>query len=261
MGAGIVVSYACELPWWSGIITITVALVVYLCILNLSKDPVSSFRFGKLHILWVVLLFLGIGLTDESLSRPLSLTEAFGSSVPDSLYCEVTGVLTKTYGERLDVVIDGTNGAKARIRSAASDVSPGDLIRIPSGRLQKVSSDTIVFGKGIRPMMKAAGIIYSGRIMPKSIIVVGKRGSLRYFFIGIREKIEITIERSHLSKATSDFLKAILMGDKTGLDEETRLTFSNGGMAHMLALSGLHIGILAGFLIFLMWPFRLFGHY
>lgn len=261
LGAGIAASYVCRLPWWCGVIPICMAIAVYSYIHIHSKDPIASFRLGKWHFVWVVLLFLGIGLTDESFSRPVSLEEAFGPIVPDSVCCEVTGVLTKTYGERIDVVIFGTNGAKARIRSGVAGVSPGDIIRIPSKRLKYVSSDTTAFGRSIQPMMKAAGILYSGWILPSNLVVVGNSGSIRYFFIGLRESIEIAIERCHISKATSDFLNAILMGDKTGLDEETRLTFSNGGMAHMLALSGLHIGILAGFLIFLMWPLRLIGRY
>ena len=261
LAAGIGGSYLCAIPWWFGIIPIASAGVIYLLILNASKNPVVSFRLGKWHMVWVIILFVGIGVTDEALNRPLDLTQAFGNSIPDSLYCEVTGVLSKTYGERIDVVIDGTNGAKARIRSGVTEVSPGDIIRIPTKRLKAVSADTTEFGLRIQPMMRAAGIIYTGRIIPKSIVKVGHSRSPRYFLISLREKVEIAIERSCLDKSTADFLNAILMGDKSGLDEKTRLTFANGGMAHMLALSGLHIGILAGFLIFLLWPVKLAGRY
>lgn len=261
LAAGITLSRFLELDRWWGTIFIFLAIALYLYLLRISSDPTVSFRIGKWHILWVGLLFSGIGMTDESLSRPNSLEKSFGGSVPEILYCEVTGVLTKTYGERIDIIIDGTNGAKARIRTGVKEVSPGDIIKIPSNRLKEVSSDTTEFGKRTMPMMKASGILYTGRISPRNIEVAGRSRSMRYFFIDIRETIEKEIEWSHLSKPTSDFLNAILMGDKTGLDENTRLTFANGGMAHMLALSGLHIGILAGFLMLLMWPIKLAGHY
>ncbi len=261
LAAGIVASYAFGLPWWTGFIPIAAAIGIYLYLLHASKDPVSAFRIGKWHPVWVILLFIGIGVTDMALSQPITLTEAYGPEVPDSVYCEVRAVLTKTYGDRIDAEIDGTNGAKVRIRSGVTQVKAGDIIRIPTKYLQETASDTTEIGMRLRPMMQASGIIYSGRILPKSIAVVGRSLNPKYFFIGIRDKIEIAIERSHLSKATSDFLCAILMGDKTGLDEQTRLTFANGGMAHMLALSGLHIGILAGFLMLLMWPLKLAGRY
>ncbi|MDE7420112.1 MAG: ComEC/Rec2 family competence protein [Muribaculaceae bacterium] len=261
LAGGITLSSVLSLPWWSGSVSIALAITLYFYILKSSSDPVSSFRLGKWHIVWVVFMFFGIGTIDQSLSRPNSLEKSFDGNIPEYLYCEVTGVLTKTYGERLDVIIEGTNGAKARIRTGVSEISPGSIIKIPSERLKEVASDTTEIGKKIMPMMKAAGILYSGRISPHRIEVTGRSKSLSYFFIDIREHIESRIERSHLSKPTANFLKAILMGDKTGLDEQTRLTFAQGGMAHMLALSGLHIGIMAGFLLLLMMPIKLAGKY
>ncbi|MDE7347813.1 MAG: ComEC/Rec2 family competence protein [Muribaculaceae bacterium] len=261
LAIGIAISAGCRSSWWWGGILIAIALLLYLIILKASKNPISAFRLGKLHVVWSFLLFLGIGLTDESLNRPLDLEKAFGGIKPDSLICEVTTVLTKTYGERIDVIIDGTNGARARIRSGVKELSPGDVIRIPTAYLKDISSDTTEIGQRIKPMMKAAGVLYTGRIIPNKIEVVGRSSGLRYFFIDLREKIEKTIEKSHIKRPTADFLNAILMGDKTGLDDQTRLTFANGGMAHVLALSGLHIGILAGFLLLVMWPLKLTGRY
>ncbi|MBD5275186.1 MAG: ComEC/Rec2 family competence protein [Bacteroides sp.] len=261
LASGIGGSYLCALPWWCGVIPIAIAIAIYLFLLGSSKNPVASFRMGKWHVVWVVILFAGIGVTDESINRPLNLVQAFGQNVPDSLFCEVTGVLTKTYGERIDVVLYGTNGAKARIRSGVTEVSPGDIIVIPIKQLKEISNDTTEIGLRIMPMMRAAGILYSGRIVPKGIVLVGKSRSPRWFFVGLREKMESVIERSLLNKHTADFLNAILLGDKTGLDEDTRLAFSSGGLAHMLALSGLHIGILSGLLIFIMWPLKLSGRY
>lgn len=260
-GVGIAFSYFADLPWWAGIIPIAAALALYLFILHASKNPVEAFRIGKWHMVWVMALFFGIGITDESLSRPISLDEEFEGSVPDSIICEVTGILTKTYGDRIDVVIYGTNGAKGRIRSGVTDFSPGDIIRISSNRLHEVSSDTTDTGRRIAQMLKASGIMYSGRIAPIHLVPAGRSSNPKYLFTGLREKTERAIERSQLKKPTADFLKAILMGDKTGLDDQTRLTFANGGMAHMLALSGLHIGIIAGFLMLLVWPLKLMGRY
>ncbi|MDE6632728.1 MAG: ComEC/Rec2 family competence protein, partial [Muribaculaceae bacterium] len=261
LAGGISLAKILGLTWWWGGFPILLAILLYLYLLKYSTDPVATFKMGKWHIVWVVLLFFGIGITDESLSRPNSLEKSFGEKIPEYLYCEVTGIITKTYGERLDVIIDGTNGAKARIRTGANDLSTGDIIKIPSNRLNSIAEDTTHIGRKIMPMLKATGILYSGWISPKRIEIAGRSKNLRYLFIDIRENIETKIERSHLSKPTADFLKAILMGDKTGLDEQTRLTFAQGGIAHMLALSGLHIGILAGFLILLMMPIKLAGRY
>lgn len=45
--------------------------------------------------------------------------------------------------------------------------------------------------------------------------------------------------------------KALVLGDKSLLDSELRSSFSNTGAMHVLAVSGLHVGIVAQILIFL----------
>ena len=51
-------------------------------------------------------------------------------------------------------------------------------------------------------------------------------------------------------------LSALTLGDKRGLDKTTRLLFSETGASHVLALSGLHLGILFMMLFVIFSPFR-----
>lgn len=261
LSAGIIAGHVLGFQWWCGVIPIAMAIGIYFILLSVSGNPMKAYRIGKWHPLWVMILFVGIGMTDESLSRPQRLEDAFGGTRPDSVTCEITEILSKTYGDRINVLIQGTNGAKARFATGATELSAGDIIRIPSAQLREISKDTSEIGQKVAPMLKARGILYSGYILPKNIKAIGKSNSPRYLFLSSREKIETAIERSHIKKPTSDFLNAILLGDKTGLDERMRLTFANGGLAHVLALSGMHIGIIAGFILILMWPLKFAGKY
>ena len=56
------------------------------------------------------------------------------------------------------------------------------------------------------------------------------------------------------SAGTAPLLKALLTGDRSGLSTDTVRVFRASGGAHLLALSGLHIGILYLFLSRLLWP-------
>ena len=56
------------------------------------------------------------------------------------------------------------------------------------------------------------------------------------------------------SAGTAPLLKALLTGDRSGLSQETVRVFRESGGAHLLALSGLHIGILYLLLTRLLWP-------
>lgn len=261
LAAGIAAGYLLGLPWWSGIVPIAIGIAIYLYILCKSRNPVVAFRFSKWHHVWVALIFMGIGLTDESFTRPLSLEQSYGEDMPYRIPCEVTGILSKTYGDRIDVKLINTNGAKARLRSGVTDLSPGDIVLVPKNVLVEISTDTTEVGRRIAPMLKANGILYSGHVLSTRIERVGKSSSVPYFFSNIRENIESKIEKSHLAKATAVFINAILMGDKTGLDETTRLTFAGGGIAHLLALSGLHLGVIAGFLLIIGFPLKFTGNY
>lgn len=70
----------------------------------------------------------------------------------------------------------------------------------------------------------------------------------------IKEKFTEHVENlfdAHLREENSSLVKAIILGKSSYLEEEDILTYRNLGLAHILAVSGLHIGIISGFLIFL----------
>lgn len=66
-----------------------------------------------------------------------------------------------------------------------------------------------------------------------------------------RSKVESTFDK-YLDKDNSDLLKGIVLGDYNYLDEEYLKTYRDIGLAHILAVSGLHIGIIAGAIVFFM---------
>lgn len=53
-----------------------------------------------------------------------------------------------------------------------------------------------------------------------------------------------------LSKSNAPVASALLLGDRSGLTDELRSAFAESGMTHVLAISGLNVGILAT----LVWP-------
>ncbi|MDE6342979.1 MAG: ComEC/Rec2 family competence protein, partial [Muribaculaceae bacterium] len=262
LAGGIVIASFTSIAWWTGIIVASASVLLYAALLRASGNPVRAFRLNKWHTAWIILLFAGIGIIDQGLQRPTDLILPQGDTDKASyVRCEVKDVLTRSSGDRLEAEILGTNGAKARILSGATDVAPGDIVMIPASHLLRVDADTTAFGRRLAPVLKARGILYSGRVPARSIEKTGRSASPRYFFTDIRNRIEIKLEKSHLERSTVRFINAILMGDRTGLDEQTRLTFARGGTAHALALSGMHLAIIAGFLMMLIWPAKLAGKY
>jgi competence protein ComEC len=63
-----------------------------------------------------------------------------------------------------------------------------------------------------------------------------------------RKWAEIRIEQMHLKAGHEGIVKALLLGLKTDLTASTKLSFTRTGAMHVLAVSGLHVGII--FLVF-----------
>lgn len=68
----------------------------------------------------------------------------------------------------------------------------------------------------------------------------------------LRERIGLRIDR--LFPENAAIARAFLIGDRSELSQEDRASFSNSGAAHLLAISGMHISILAGALILALRP-------
>lgn len=79
---------------------------------------------------------------------------------------------------------------------------------------------------------------------------------IKIWGIKIRTKLlhhydNLSMPSHHLS-----ILQAMTLGKKDNLDKKTKQTFSHTGTSHILALSGLHLGILTMLLLTILHPFR-----
>ena len=98
------------------------------------------------------------------------------------------------------------------------------------------------------------GISAKGFISDKpKIIEKSTQLSIKLFFEKIRYKINRKIE-SVLHGDVAAISKALITGEKSDISQDVRSCFANSGTAHLLAISGLHMGII-GFFIF--WLFRM----
>ena len=95
----------------------------------------------------------------------------------------------------------------------------------------------------------------------KDVEKIGERGTwLRHQIEHIRRTIGTFFDRQ-LAPTPAAVLRALIIGDKNRIDPEVRHDFQRVGAAHVLAISGLHVGTVA-FLAYLIWQ-RLLGrsHY
>ncbi len=106
-----------------------------------------------------------------------------------------------------------------------------------SGRLSLPSQRA--FGRGRKPVFSADGIHF--------IKLNRERGfSLRRLIVNSRQKLGQAI-CSCLSPVASGINKAMFLGDKRDIPPNVFLAMSQSGTAHLLVISGFHVGVIAFF--------------
>lgn len=72
----------------------------------------------------------------------------------------------------------------------------------------------------------------------------------------VRTKIINSFEKQNISKGSLSIIKALILGEKQDIDKDLYQSYSNSGAVHVLAISGLHIGIVLMFLLFVLKPLK-----
>jgi competence protein ComEC len=94
---------------------------------------------------------------------------------------------------------------------------------------------------------------YRAYLRSEGIIAQGKLTHLNRYqasdswisFQGLRTEVTAIIDSLYAPEQAA-LAKAIVMGEKSDLTQRTRSTFVRAGLAHIMAVSGLHVGILIG---------------
>lgn len=252
----------------TGAALIITGLVIYEIIAWKSPDPISSYRHRNWHYLWLLIVFIGTGTIIADSRKPEQPSnELFDNTVV--AYGHVNDISNTTLGDRavieLTAVMDSSGNAKAVkpfkilgiCQNFQSDID--DDIIFPC-RINRITDSANTFNQGYALRMARKGILYSA-VIEDSIKNQGHTPTLNGITSGLRSHAEEFIEKTTLAKPTQNFLITVLLGDRAYLDENTRSLFSDGGVSHMLALSGMHVSIIAGIIMWLLFPFNLFGIY
>ncbi|RZS98714.1 ComEC/Rec2 family competence protein [Cecembia calidifontis] len=80
---------------------------------------------------------------------------------------------------------------------------------------------------------------------------------IEYFFVQLRGRILEQIDRHFEDIQANQIAKALLLGQKKSLDRELSEAYATAGAMHVLAVSGLHVGIIYGFFFLWIKPYRI----
>jgi competence protein ComEC len=89
---------------------------------------------------------------------------------------------------------------------------------------------------------KFSGIQYPNRLKAYAGLLRNKANTVLSQYLKFSDRLSIA--------------RAMILGIRTDMDDEMRTAYANAGAMHILAISGLHVGIIYGFLALLLAPLR-----
>ena len=256
------------LPITIGII-LGIILGGYLSLLFLSAIFILSIFLWliKKKTISIILFSLTLGWINCAINKPQNIPTEYLNNE----FTFTATVLKTTENDNIRNVIADINS----IIISDSTINLNEIkctLAIPSLNPEIEQGDIITFITKITPIadkrdlpdefdyvgyLKQQGIYTSAFVEPENIIISGIDNSLIWKIKRIRNDLSIAISSLPLSENCIEFLNTTITGDTSMLSEEQRLKYSASGLAHILALSGLHVGIISFLIAIALFPFDL----
>jgi competence protein ComEC len=158
------------------------------------------------------------------------------------LILECRSLVTGT-GEKLPV----SGFARVGVDGAVTQATLGDLVEI-TGKLALPTEPANPGDFDRRAFLRTQGIfsvVHSDH--PDGILVLHQERTFWDWLLVVRGKLRSRAERligGWLAPETAPVAQAMLLGSRVQIDEETRRAFRESGMLHVLAISGMNVGLL-----------------
>ncbi|MCH5217242.1 MAG: ComEC/Rec2 family competence protein [Muribaculaceae bacterium] len=248
---GILIGRLPEVPLWGSLFPLGVALGLFLFSrFLLRKNPFRSISLFNEGV--AGLLFGAIGIFSAALGRPASTEFPKGEY---NFSGKVKDYSVTTSGDRLLLALsslsDGTRQFDVRNVNAlitltdATDVDYGNTV---SGRATLAPADLPAnyLNDDYVKYLHSKGIFLTGFVSAADChVTASPKTSFRHY----RYFLERQIENAPLASDTKNFLVSVLLGDKAYITADDRLTFSDAGISHIFAVSGLHVSMVGMFVL------------
>lgn len=135
--------------------------------------------------------------------------------------------------------------------SGKTNLKMGDRVKY-FGRIQRPFKSTNPYSFNYAEFLEENGIYGLSYLYSQKVKVVGHDSDFfSSYIVPVRKFIRDRIWKLYPAKQAG-FLQAIILGEKGALSDQIREDFANSGLSHILAVSGLHTGVIALILLTLL---------
>lgn len=133
-----------------------------------------------------------------------------------------------------------------------ADLAYGDHLRL-EGRLHRPYNFSSERNFSYRDYLARRGIRFILSVKknaPATVLARDRGNGIKAWSLTLRNRLKAVLS-GNLSNNEAGIMKAILLGDRSGIPKPVRSLFVQTGTAHILAISGLHMGIVAALFLVL----------
>ena len=145
------------------------------------------------------------------------------------------------------------------------------LLYVPKSNIETLhSGDEIWLNNTVYPIPKAfnpfqfdyskylekQNVFHQVYTQENQIKIVQRHKTTDYYIENLRNNLSKSFEIHQFDSKTKAIIDALILGQRLELDKETIADYSNAGVIHILAISGLHISIIYFFIVFLLKPLK-----
>ncbi|WP_116786862.1 ComEC/Rec2 family competence protein [Flavobacterium psychrotrophum] len=131
---------------------------------------------------------------------------------------------------------------------------PGDVIFV-TGTLRPITPALNPYQFDYAAYMEKQNIFHQIKLKD-NYLASGKDKGFNYHINHLRKTLISSFSIQHFSPATQNLINALLFGQRQDMDTETNTDYTNAGVIHILAISGLHFTLLFAMLNWLLAPLK-----
>lgn len=243
-------------------ITLSVVWFLYLILVVILEKGKRAFQPSPLA--YVALLIFGALLVQNKnnqaeLNSDLSQAESYLAEV--TMYDQQKPNSFENLLEVKSVLLDGKwNDAKGKIlvyHQSKKALFPGEILLVRE-KPEEIASPRNPEEFDYKEFLSRQGI-QNRQFLGKDFQVVdsGSTNGFDYFLVQLRHDIGEMLKSKIPNENSAQIALALLLGKKKELDPTVRDAYTQAGVMHILAVSGLHVGIIYALFILILKPLRL----
>ena len=246
---------------WMPLVLMAVAVAVYAWMSHCGKTPEQKLRQRPYYIIPLAVIAMSLGWLAAIVHCPPHLSveqrhdRMLTGRVAELSYTDFSMRLA------IDVLDKDLPNCRVLVTTRGCDYTAraGDVVTWPAALEEIRNSGNPDEMDYALLMLHSEGIRYEQHLPVNDVRKVGYSPTLTTRLAEVRRTLAGKVFNTTLSSGAQHFVVALLLGDSHLIDKVTRAEFSTAGIAHVLALSGLHVGIIALLIYWLLFPLDYFG--